>query len=320
MRFAVEAWAPEYGAPSGENVLEPAETKADASVELDPAAWRPLDPPASATDITNMLVVDGVQRVEALVWITDPPDAVRAGVCGSVAAGAVRCTPDRAVLEDTVVERALCSSAAVGADIATSCGPFRFHPTSSEDLTDLRLALHRRMIHLEARLAADLPPAELVLVDGPLRQGHTHTTMVGFVKTHSRSYGPEVVRDTIAGLRPGQRTPLLCIGDHPRYTWYLRLPGVVAHPWSGVVRLEASGSLAIDHVRSLADRLARTLPRYASSPHKDRRAPQNLIPIGGLERDLRHRLGDPRLVQRALQKAATATPSAGHAGGGSGPT
>ena len=49
-----------------------------------------------------------------------------------------------------------------------------------------------------------------------------------------------------------------------------------------------------------------TLPAYASSPHKDSRAPQNLVPIGGLERSLRRLLGDGRLMQRALREAASA--------------
>ena len=51
-----------------------------------------------------------------------------------------------------------------------------------------------------------------------------------------------------------------------------------------------------------------TLGRYASEPYKDPRAPQNLYPIGGLERDLRHRLGDARLVFRALRVAAAGCP------------
>jgi hypothetical protein len=55
---------------------------------------------------------------------------------------------------------------------------------------------------------------------------------------------------------------------------------------------------------ALADVVAATIPRFASEPHKDARAPQNLYPIGGLERELRRRLGDPRLLYRALRIAA----------------
>ena len=60
----------------------------------------------------------------------------------------------------------------------------------------------------------------------------------------------------------------------------------------------------------LADRVAATLPRFASEPHKDARAPQNLYPIGGLERQLRHRLGDAAVVYRALRRASTVAASA----------
>ncbi|MCO6502790.1 MAG: hypothetical protein J5I28_06890, partial [Acidimicrobiales bacterium] len=60
-----------------------------------------------------------------------------------------------------------------------------------------------------------------------------------------------------------------------------------------------------DAVRA-AGRITATLPRFASALHKDPRAPQNLYPIGGLERELRHRLGDRDLAVRALRRAAAA--------------
>jgi hypothetical protein len=55
---------------------------------------------------------------------------------------------------------------------------------------------------------------------------------------------------------------------------------------------------------ALADTVTLSLPRYASRPHKDTRAPQNLYPIAGLERALRRRLGDATLLQRALRRSA----------------
>ena len=48
------------------------------------------------------------------------------------------------------------------------------------------------------------------------------------------------------------------------------------------------------------------LLRFASQPHKEPRAPQNLYPIAGLERALRRRLGDAAVVYRALRRAAAA--------------
>ena len=61
--------------------------------------------------------------------------------------------------------------------------------------------------------------------------------------------------------------------------------------------------------RELAEERARmvisaAIQRFASEPHKDTRAPQNLNPIGGLEYRLRHLLGDQYLMERALRTAA----------------
>jgi hypothetical protein len=43
------------------------------------------------------------------------------------------------------------------------------------------------------------------------------------------------------------------------------------------------------------------MPRFASNATHDRRAPQNLFPIGGLESRLKHLLGDPAFVRRAIE-------------------
>jgi hypothetical protein len=91
-----------------------------------------------------------------------------------------------------------------------------------------------------------------------------------------------------------------------RFSWYLKLPGGGGSPWAGVVRLEAPADLTPDAARQLADRCAVTLPRLAATPYKDPRAPQNLVPIAGLESRLRRMLGDPRLLVRALTAAARA--------------
>jgi len=73
---------------------------------------------------------------------------------------------------------------------------------------------------------------------------------------------------------------------------------------AGIVRCEIDGDIAIEEARSLADAVTSVLPRFASQPHKDARAPQNLYPIAGLERELRRRLGDSALLERALRVAA----------------
>ena len=78
------------------------------------------------------------------------------------------------------------------------------------------------------------------------------------------------------------------------------------------MRCECSAELSVAAAVELAARVGATVPRYASQPHKESRAPQNLYPVGGLERELRRRLGDPDLLYRALRRSAhtaSTTPS-----------
>jgi len=114
------------------------------------------------------------------------------------------------------------------------------------------------------------------------------------------------VQEVVPQLQPGQRTPVFLIGDggFRRWSWYVRLPGDTSHGWAGVVRCELSPDRTAEDVMAIADTCALMLPRFASEAHKDKRAPQNLYPIGGLERELRRRLGDPGLLYRALRGAA----------------
>jgi hypothetical protein len=84
----------------------------------------------------------------------------------------------------------------------------------------------------------------------------------------------------------------------------VRLPGAGGAPWAGVARCECSADLAPAAAIELADVATATLPRFASDQYKDARAPQNLYPIGALERERRHRLGDQQLIYRALRAAA----------------
>ncbi|GIU90173.1 MAG: hypothetical protein KatS3mg010_1272 [Acidimicrobiia bacterium] len=171
-------------------------------------------------------------------------------------------------------------------------------------------AVHERMADCEVRIAEETRRSgeELLVLDGPIRKRGHIPDAVGVVKTHHVRYLPPDLDRVVGLLAAGERTPLFRVEAPPfsRCSWYLRLPGPPGGPWAGVVRCEVSGALAPEHVCTLADRVSAALPRFASEGHKDARAPQNLYPIGGLERDLRHRLGDAALVYRALRRASAA--------------
>jgi len=70
------------------------------------------------------------------------------------------------------------------------------------------------------------------------------------------------------------------------------------------VRIECAADIRTADAVKLANLSQVTLCRYASSEYKDPRAPQNLYPIAGLERELHHRLGNSKLLYRALRAAA----------------
>jgi hypothetical protein len=146
--------------------------------------------------------------------------------------------------------------------------------------------------------------ADLLVVDGPLRNRRQLPRTIGYVKTQQKQYLPAALTAVVTSLRPTQRTPVFQLGTvWGGWSWYLRLPGASGAPWSGIVRIECSPDLTPAEAIELADLSSATLPRFASSSYKDPRAPQNLVPIAGLERRLRGMLGDARVLHRALALA-----------------
>ena len=59
MRFAVETWAPEFGAPAGDEVLGESDAEVDITVECGAHEWAPIAPaaPSAATRARCQLLV-----------------------------------------------------------------------------------------------------------------------------------------------------------------------------------------------------------------------------------------------------------------------
>ena len=240
-------------------------------------------------------------------------------LCASYAAGVVCCCPGQAHLVDVAVRRGLFSTAGRAADVTTSAGTYRAQPTpvraGMPQAVTLSVALQSRLADVELEVAQEArrrlaghgpdPDHDLLVVDGPLR-GRTHLPRVlGYIKTHRSSYLSAASNAMVGTLKAGQRTPVFRMGTSwERYSWYLRLPCRPGSPWAGVVRVECSAELTAPAAIELAHLSQVALPRYASAEYKDTRAPQNLYPIAGLERQLRRRLGNPALLYRALRVAA----------------
>lgn len=301
MRYRVDPWHPDYSPPTGADNLEPTDGHVHVGAEVPARAWRPLNPDGFPVDEGGVLFVDGVRRIDARVWITDRQGTTYGGLCASYAAGVIRCR-GTARLVSVDVRRGVFSPAAT-VPIHTAVAVYEPVSVADDDPDRLIGGLQQQLGQLEVSVATRGldTDGELVVVDGPLSGRQNVPGAIGFVKTHRVAYLPDVVAGVVAELAAGQRTPAFVTQTSwSRYSWYLRLPARADHPWAGVVRCEASADLPLARVRTLADRSAATLVRFASQPHKDPRAPQNLYPIGGLERELRRRLGDAHLLYRAL--------------------
>ena len=322
MRFAVDTWAPDYGT-SREEQLREASRPVDVGVEVPGDDWQPVTPDQTVAVPDTVTFVDGVRRIDARIWIGDSDQFGEAGtnsdrldkpgVCASVAAGAVRCSPGSAVIETVVVERALFTAAdnAEPLDLGPGfghAGHYQLKPLPTAGDEALYLAVHGHMSRLEEGLSEELHEPGLVVFDGPLgvRDG---ANAAGYIKSQHVQYLQEDEHQmVIARLEPGQRTPIFHIGGElANWSWYLRLPGPRSHSMSGVVRVELPGLGDISCASERADQITAALPRFASEAHKDSRSPQNLYPIAGLERELRRRLGDATLLDRALRQHAAAS-------------
>jgi len=307
MRISVSAWDPGY-AETSERVGDANRAKVDLDIEVPGADWHPRRPDADTT-VPRVLLVDGVRRLDARVDIDVPGQAPAPGLCASYAAGVVVCDlaahSPNAQLAASRIERGLFSSVA---DADLSAGPvasYRARRVSANDPGDLINAVQERLTFLEVEVANAAQPgeADLLVLDGALRRREHLPRAVGFIKSHQRRYLTDSHSELVNRLQPGERTPIFEIRTNwRRRSWYLRLPGGGGGSWAGIARLEANPDLPIKDVTALADASALMLPRLASVAHKDPRAPQNLTPIAGLERMLRAKLGDPRLLLRNLRR------------------
>lgn len=303
MKFAVESWDPAYGSAVESLDLDEAAEPVDADIEIEASNWGPIAPDPSVQVPTEVVFLDGVRRIDARVWI-EHEGVARPGVCATVGAGAVRTQPGHAEVIEPTLMRGLYADPTGAEAITTKVGTYELVACDGASPEAVYLAIHGQMTELERQVSLAVADSALLLVDGPLRGRSTPNT-VGYIKTQHVQYLEPEQQKILGALGPGERTPLFLIkGRMGRYAWYVRLPGPLAHPMSGIVRCEVPALGEVGAAAERASSITAALPRFASEPHKDARAPQNLYPIAGLESELRRRLGDARFIERALRAAS----------------
>lgn len=283
---------------------------AEVVPDVETTDWRPITPSA-APWMGSIAFVDGVQRIELRLSAEGDGYPIP-GALVSCAAGAI-CPSREPVLRHVHIDRrVILGKGATPAvlRLTASNGGMEYQPAhnAGEDFESINRTLNDLRAGLEVEVVRDLlrEKVDLVIVDGRLpdvRDG----PVLGLIKTLQNLYlaQPEHL-NTLTALKIGERSPVFVI-QRPRtayYSWFvcLRTPGPFDLALSGLVRLEMDDSLSRDQALRFADASAVLLPSFASTPNRDARAPQNLLPVGQLERELRHRLGDPELLRRLLFK------------------
>ncbi len=323
----LDPWQVEYGSelPLGAPAEESDRQTVVQDIEVPPARWAPVVPDpaalAPAAAPRRLIFIDGVRRIEARVLARREGRVVH-GAFGSFGVGCVEVTEGAAACGEAEIHHVLAldsgESIPEPIDVGTA---LRYRPVSAAEC-DPEAPLRRiqeEMRLCEERRARDLANREgtLVVADGPLTFGDPmRGAAVGFIKRLFQLYVEPTLLPVLARLPAGGRSPLFALTGQKRfarYSWFVRLaplqPG--DSDLAGLVRLEVSDSVGVDAARRLADATALLLPRFAPSRGRDPRAPQNLLPIGALEAQLRRRLGDPRIIRRRL--AALIATEAAHA-------
>ena len=319
MRISLDPWGSDYGSQiSTPQAVDEEQLSAQVTgQQIEAGPWQPRTPaPEHMPSMT--VVIDGVMRGDAPAVLSDDESRFLA-LFGSYAAGAVVIDHRVEIIEEQLDRLFIVGGRQSGPDVTIAAGtggkiPMRYRSMSASDLTpdSLRESLLTAMRRAENDLARTLSGDErLVLADGNLTFLGDSSSVVGVIKTIQRMYLAPPEAKILERLQPGERTPLFQFSGSSKrkgfavFTCYLRLanPRPIEHPFTGLVRLEVKAGVGIQKAAALLDQAAQAVSGLASRAPKDPRAPQNLIPVGGLERRLRHRLGDPKLVRRCIEKA-----------------
>jgi hypothetical protein len=282
----------------------------DIVYDVESPAWEAVVP--SGDGVGPIAFVDGVQNLEIGVVEDEPGRAPVGGIMASYAAGAM-CIGEDPPLQHVLVERSLIMGNGhedKGRSIRVGTHELAYRPMScaGNDQNAFMQRLNDLRARLEMSVLERLEGSECVrIVDGRLPPIGP-SSVIGLIKTpHILPFAnyDEQFR-LLPTLRTGERSPILKRRRSARefYSWFvcLRAPRPHEFSLSGVIMLEMDTSNAMASVQRAADFTACALPRFASDPMRDLRAPQNLLPVGELERQLRRRLGDPALIQRAIRR------------------
>lgn len=320
-RLRLDPWGVEMGAAYLE---EPsAEGRSEVVLDVEYRRWLPLRPALPARSY-EVFLLDGSRRLEARVLLEQGTGEPAFGALGSYGVGAVACYPQQGRPAEFIaleVER-LCVIGSgqslpdftVPASRAGQLGVLSYQGVSiaSPEPEAVVRQLQFAMLEAESLLAARLSqqPEAILVCDGPRPWIGASDSVVGYLKTIHELRIDDSELAVVRALAAGERSPLYLLkgaaSEHDTFQCFVRLRD--PHPWlyslAGIVRLQFyAGRLpeqTLPRAARLADYLTALLPHFASRAYQDPRAPQQLLPVRALEKELARRMGDMQLIRRRI--------------------
>lgn len=323
-QIRIDPWSSDYDSPI--NLVDDENVSSETiDIAVESSEWKPLAANSSVHIPEKIIFIDGRRRLDSR-FLGRKDNEILYGVFATLAVGAV--------LVDRVARRAKCLESTVERAIAIGGNlqpPVTHVPcplgtkktltynlclTSTENSPQATLAsVQKAMLEAEAKLADRYNNSEtLVVRDGPLLYGSYKSPglTLGYVKTMGRKYLTGNTAKILWDLKLGDRTPIFLIGKPGNYkshwSWYLRsgeqsiVPKSLGyHDLYGIVRLDLYSEVPLEKAIEIANLSTVLIPQYASHPIRDPRAPQNLTPVRGLERELGRYMGDRQVIQRRLR-------------------
>lgn len=309
-RLKVDPWQPEFGAQAeiGLSVSELPEPTVQVDPKIETGDWGQPRTPRPDVGRPPFVFIDGVRRIDLRLVVEDG-DKRAFGLLGSFGVGSVLADGQAGWHSASIQRLAITGGGILIDPVEVSIGSraITFEPRSIADVDAVAPveALQAAMRRAEADHAAQLIDEGWILADGPLVYPFgPGSRVVGVVKRLLAAYLTGEPATLLPKLEPGQRSPIFALGHQAldRFAWYQRIAPQRAH-WhdlAGIVRCEVRMDVGLASAVEMADVLAVHLPVFAGKAGFDPRAPQNLLPIGALEKRLHHLLGDGVLVRRRL--------------------
>lgn len=293
--------------PPEVELVEVEESEQFASFVEEPGVYDGILP-----DNFSLVFVDGVRRTECLAYVRDEETGESfEGAFVSLGAGALRIDYGKLnLLVESLIDHEIRrvfffrGSVTLGEILG-------FKPVIVDG--ELSAEVNRYMKEeLEARVtlrALKRVHADLMVCDGTLSYRLKQTPCLGFIKSIKKLFFDKKHLNLLYSLKPYQRSPIVSIhyqhGQEEKektdkYTWYVKLSH--ADGLHGIARVEVFPQRSFEDVRRLADLSAGVLPLFASQSFQDRRSPQNLLPVGRLEKFLRLHLGAYRIIRRQIEE------------------